>query len=106
MHRITAMSSTTAISLADSLPTIVPKLDLFGLNWTIFHICFQDAVEAKGFWSHFDSTSPKPPTRTIDKEIANSLQWKKDKRAVKLLLTQKIPDLTLIKVHSKPTVKD
>ena len=49
MHRITAMSSTTAISLADSLPTIVPKLDLFGLNWTIFHICFQDAVEAKAF---------------------------------------------------------
>jgi len=68
------MSSTTTTSLTDSLFTTVPELDPFSLNWAIFYICFKDAVEVKDFWSHFDSTSPKPSTRTTDEEIANSLQ--------------------------------
>jgi len=49
------MSITT--SLSDSLPSSIPKLDASGLNWAIFSVCFQDAIEAKGFWSHFDGTS-------------------------------------------------
>ena len=47
-------------SLSDSLLSSVPKLDASGLNWAIFLICFQDAVEAKGFWGHFDGSSPVP----------------------------------------------
>jgi len=42
------MSSVTATSLADTLPSSVPKLDASGLNWVVFLLCFQDAVEAKG----------------------------------------------------------
>jgi hypothetical protein len=30
------------------------------MNWAVFSIHFQDAVEAKGFWGHFDGTEPKP----------------------------------------------
>ena len=48
--------STTTTSLSDSLPSSIPKLDASGLNWAIFAIHFQDAIEAKGFWSHFDGT--------------------------------------------------
>ena len=36
----------------------VPKLDSEGDNWAIFLVRFMDAVEAKGFWGHFDGMSP------------------------------------------------
>jgi hypothetical protein len=29
------------------------------LNWTAFSIRFKEAIEAKGFWGHFDGTSLK-----------------------------------------------
>ena len=60
------MSSVTA--LADSLPSSVPKLDSSGLNWAIFSLHFQDAVEAKGYWGHFDGSTPCPTTITVTAE--------------------------------------
>ncbi|KIJ22359.1 hypothetical protein M422DRAFT_107291, partial [Sphaerobolus stellatus SS14] len=33
-------------------------------------------------------------------------QWEKNERSSKSLLTQKIPDSTLMKIHSKPTVRE
>ncbi|KAF8197360.1 hypothetical protein BJ912DRAFT_1078178 [Pholiota molesta] len=45
-------------SLSDTLPSSIPKLDATGMNWAIFSMCFQDAVEVKGFWDHFDGSSP------------------------------------------------
>jgi len=53
------MSSTTTL-LSDSLPSSVPKLDPSGLSWAVFSLRFQDVVEAKGFWDHFDGTSVRP----------------------------------------------
>jgi hypothetical protein len=52
--------SVTATSLSDTLPSSVPKLDSTGTNWAIFKICFRDAVEAKGFWGHFDGKTKQP----------------------------------------------
>jgi len=40
------------------------------------------------------------------KEIAAKSQWEKDERLAKSLLTQKLPDSTLMKVHMKPTVQE
>jgi len=54
------MTSATATSLADTLPLSVPKLDASGLNWAVFSLHFQDAIEAKGYWGHFDGTSERP----------------------------------------------
>ncbi|KAF8808860.1 hypothetical protein BYT27DRAFT_7095896 [Phlegmacium glaucopus] len=51
--------------LSDSLPLSIMKLDSSGLNWAIFSVCFQDAIEAKGFWGHFNGTSPHPSTISI-----------------------------------------
>ena len=60
------MSTSTATALADTLPSSIPKLDASGLNWVIFLLRFQDAVEAKGYWGHFDGTTPRPdPTSTV-----------------------------------------
>jgi len=100
--------SMTTTSLSDTLPSTVPKLDATGINWAIFSVRFQDAVEAKGFWDHFDGTSACPTlstTPTAD-ETAAKKQWEKDERSAKSLLTQKIPDSTLMRVHSKTSVKE
>ena len=39
-------------------------------------------------------------------KTASILQWKKDKQLAKSLLMQKLPDLTLMKVHTKKTVQE
>jgi len=49
-----------ATSLSDTLPSSVPKLEMTGTNWAIFEIRFHDAVEAKGFWGHFDGKTKRP----------------------------------------------
>ena len=110
--------SVTTTALANSLPSSIPKLDPSGLNWAIFSVHFRDAVEAKGYWGHFDGTVPcptVPPTiRAGDgsvtsapttEQVAAETQWQKDERSAKSLLTQKIPDGTLMCVHMKTTVK-
>ncbi len=83
--------SVTTTALANSLPSSIPKLDPSGLNWAIFSVRFRDAVEAKGYWGHFDGTVPcptVPPTiRAADgsvtsapttEQVAAETQWQKD----------------------------
>jgi len=119
------MSAITATALADILPSSVPKLEASGLNWMIFSLHFQDAVEAKGYWGHFDGTTPRPivakpedaPTaaKTTEttatqsvassaEELAAVAQWDKDERSAKSLLIQKIPDSVLMKLWNKKSV--
>src|SRR6266571_5016771 len=99
--------SVTSTSLSDTLPSSVPKLDATGVNWAIFSVRFQDAMEAKNFWGHFDGTSTclALSNPSMVDEIAAKNQWEKDKRSAKSLLTQKIPDSTLMRVHSKTMVR-
>ena len=123
------MTSVTATSLADTLPSSVPKLDASGLNWAVFSLRFRDAIEAKGYWGHFDGTSkhpitPKPedlpvkqplhqllmlliPAAPSAEDLAAAIsQWDKDERSAKSLLTQKIPDSALMRIRNKKTVKE
>ena len=85
------MSSSASTSLSDLLPGTVPQLVPSGLNWAIFSVRFHDAVEAKGYWGHFDGTVPcptVPPTiRAADgsvtsapttEQVAAETQWQKD----------------------------
>ena len=67
-----------------------------------------DAVEAKGFWDHFDgsSTAPALSTTATAAEIAAKAQWDKDERSAKTLLTQKLPDSTVMEIHSLKSVKE
>jgi hypothetical protein len=102
------MATVTTTSLHDALPTSVPKLEASGLNWAIFLVRFRDAVDAKGFWGHFDGTTlipdlSIPPTKA---ETTAKVQWEKDERSARSLLTQKLPDSTLMKVHMKTTVRE
>jgi hypothetical protein len=92
-----AMSST---ALSDYLPSSVPWLDPSGENWAIFLLCFQDAVEAKGFWGHFDGTVTKPVPANAQDITANKhaviALWDKNERSAKSLLMQKLPDSVLM----------
>ena len=116
--------SVTATSLSDTLPSSVPKLEMTGANWAIFEIHFRDAVEAKGFWGHFDGKTKLPvlgtpavmdhdgklitPATGLSPEefSAEMIQWEKDERSAKSLLNQKIPDSTLMCIRSKTTVEE
>jgi hypothetical protein len=102
------MTSVTTAALSDALPSSVPKLEASGLNWAIFLVRFRDAVDAKGFWGHFDGTTPAPSLSTSPTaaETAAKGQWEKDERSAKSLLTQKLPDSTLMRVHTKGTVRE
>ncbi len=67
-------------SLSNSLPSSVPKLDASGFNWAIFLVHFQDTIEAKGFWGHFDGSNPilaLSSPATADELVAKG-QWNRD----------------------------
>ena len=116
--------SVTATSLSDTLPSSVPKLEMTGTNWAIFEIRFRDAIEAKGFWGHFDGQTKRPVSGTpavmgtdgkvitpaiglTPEEFSTEMtQWEKDERSAKSLLNQKIPDSTLMRIRSKTTVEE
>src|SRR6266850_2517935 len=104
---ITAVLST---ALSDHLPSSVPQLDPVGLNWAIFSLRFQDAVEAKGFWGHFDGTEAKPmpadtPSISADERAAITL-WERNERLAKSLLTQKLPNSALMQIRTKKTIRE
>lgn len=99
----------SATLTTDILPSSVPKLMPMGMNWTAFSIRFEEAIDAKGLWGHFDGTTPRPvlavspPTQTESDEMA---KWDRDEKTVKALLTHQIPDSTLIHIHAKFLLKD
>ena len=103
------MTTITTSALSDALPSSVPKLDSSGSNWAIFTFRFRDAVQAKGFWGHFDGSVPRPvpaaaaPTAAETKAIA---AWEKDEYSAKSLLTQKLPDSAVVMIYSKETVQE
>ena len=39
---------------------LYPKTRLYWLELGCFSVRFQDAIEAKGFWGHFDGSKPRP----------------------------------------------
>ncbi|PPQ88344.1 hypothetical protein CVT24_010048, partial [Panaeolus cyanescens] len=102
--------SVNPTSLSDSLSSTVPKLDPSGKNWAIFKVRFQDAVEGKGTWGHFDGTEKCPVVAADAKPSADETaaieKWNRDERSAKALLTQKLPDATLMKVHALKTVRE
>ena len=103
-------STITTAALSDALPSTVPKLDASGTNWAIFSFQFQDAVEAKGYWGHFNGTVSRPtaanPTTLTATETTAIAQWDKDEHSAKSLLTQKLSDPTVVLIHMKTSVKE
>ena len=104
------MSTITTAALSDALPLLVPKLDALEMNWAIFVFRFQDTVEAKGFWGHFDRSTPAPmfadAAKPTSDETAAKAQWNKNEQSAKSLLMQKLLDSTVVMIHAKVMVKE
>ncbi|KAJ8508349.1 hypothetical protein ONZ45_g9375 [Pleurotus djamor] len=105
------MSTTTTLS--DSISASVPQLESDGTNWVIFETRFREAVDPKGYWSHFDGSNPRPsePTETMSAAAVSDRRvmlgkWIKDESSAKSLLTQKLPDDALMLVRSLDTVQE
>ena len=114
--------STTTLS-TNTLPSNVPKLEVSGKNWAIYRIRFTRAVQSKGVWGHLDGSAPCPtppvttppvavtqttggtqqPAVTITPDPAELVAWRKDEALALDLLTQRIPDSTVIRTSSQPT---
>ena len=88
-----------AASITDSLSITVPNilhLEPSRVNWAIFLICFQEAMEANGKWGHFNGTNKCPelanastPSDNNHKVIAN---WNKSKTLIQYMLLQQLPN--------------
>jgi len=102
------MSTITTSSLSDTLLSTMPKLEAEGKNWGILYVCFMDAVKVKGFWGHFDGSLLEPTlsAKPTEDETKAKNQWAKDKRSAKTLLTQRLPNSTVMEIHSKKTVQE
>ena len=104
----------------NTLPSNVPKLDVSGKNWAIYRIRFTRAVQSKGVWGHLDGTARRPGTSTVtpptDEEAEEQQQqpqvtvppdpaelatWQKDESLALDLLTQRIPDSTVIRTSNQ-----
>src|SRR5882762_10183578 len=105
----------------DTLPTSIPKLDHHGENWAIFKIRFQNAMEAKDKWGHFNGLTLWPPqpqpmlpfappeameTESIASEANLVAEWDKNECTVKYMLTQRLPDSTLIHIQCYVTIAE
>ncbi|KAI0037753.1 hypothetical protein FA95DRAFT_1506534, partial [Auriscalpium vulgare] len=92
---------------ADALSSAVPKLDARGYNWAIWSTRFTVAVEAKEKWGHFDGTNTRPVAAAdpvTAEELALQATWDRDERTSKSLLTQRLPDSTVVRLKKLGTV--
>jgi len=103
--------STTTVS-TNTLPSNVPKLDVSGKNWAIYRIRFTRAVQSKGVWGHLEGSTLRPSTPVAETAAAEGesatvsdelTAWKKDEALALDLLTQRIPDSTVIRTANQPT---
>ncbi|KAF8834454.1 hypothetical protein BDN67DRAFT_871085, partial [Paxillus ammoniavirescens] len=94
------MMSITVPITTDSLLSNVPKLNVKGTNWVIFTFCFQVAIEAKDLWKQFDGLISQPVAATtsplMEAETAANALWHKHESQAKNLLTQYIPNSTVL----------
>ncbi|KAI0060482.1 hypothetical protein BV25DRAFT_1807123, partial [Artomyces pyxidatus] len=88
---------------SDTLPSNVPNLDSRGLNWTIFYTRFELAAKAKGLWNHFDGSTPHPSIPASPSAVE---QWDKDENTALYLLSQRVPDSTLIMLRKRKTAAE
>ena len=94
----------------NTLPSNVPKLDPKGTNWVIFSIRFKDAIAAKKKWGHFDGTAPCPSFTVAagaalsEKQLTTIQTWNDDEASAKYLLSQRLPDSTVIHTNKIATI--
>ena len=93
----------------DCIPVLVPHLELFGANWHTFAVRFQEAMKAAQLWGHFNGTALRPVPKdaaapTIEEE-EEMKAWDHEDVVARCLLSQRLPDSTLLRLSACPTVR-
>ena len=88
--------------------TNIPRLEIDGTNWAIFSICFCQAMQATGRWEPFDSSKPPPVVKDIANPTTDEVEavaaWEREDQVARYLLSQRLPDLTVLGLSACPTV--
>ena len=102
-----------AAAATDSLPITlpnVPHLELSGVNWAIFTLCFQEAMQANQKWGHFDGLITHPIPADIAKptndEKTAMADWDCSESIMLYMLSQCLPDSTAMCLQSITTIAD
>ena len=118
-----APSSSTPVSLStltatmpmppatiEQLPANIPQLELNGSNWAIFMMHFKDAMQVTQQWGYFAGLKPHPKVQDMDTPTDDKLsaieQWEHDDLVASYLLSQCLPDITVICLSSFATAKE
>lgn len=97
-------------STIEQLPTNIPCLEPNGVNWAVFSMQFQEAMQATRHWLYFDGSKPCP----VPKDKANPTdpkteamdKWDYKDQIAHYLLSQRLPDTTAMQVSHFRTVKE
>src|SRR6266478_4322380 len=104
----TAMSTTP--TTIKKLPTNIPKLESNGANWAIFMMRFRDVMKVTHRWAYFTGSKPRPRPKDISKpmeeEIEAAKTWEHKDSVASFLLSQCLPDTTLMRLSGCATTQD
>ena len=91
------------------LPATVPCLKENGSNWAIFAMRFREAMVIMHRWGHFDGTNtrpvPKDAAHPTNAESEVIKEWEREDAIAQWLLSQKLPDSTVLYLDEYPTAK-
>jgi hypothetical protein len=96
----------TALTTTDIVPSSVPKLMLTGVNWTVIRSASHQGQGVSGPLRQDNpvaSTGSISPTQEEIRPLHSGIAKEKTVRA---LLTHRIPDSTLTRIHGKTLLKE
>ena len=100
----------TQSATIEQLPANIPRLEPNGANWAIFQMRFKDAMKVTCQWGYFTSLKPCPRIQDLaaptDDELNAIEQWEHDDSVACYLLSQRLPDTTVMHLSSCPTAKE
>ena len=97
-------------STIEQLPTNIPCLEPNGVNWAVFSMRFQKAMQATCCWLYFDGSKPRPvpadKAKPTDAKTEAIDKWDYKDQITCYLLSQCLPDTTAMQVSHFKTVKE
>jgi hypothetical protein len=94
----------------DKLPANIPRLEPNGSNWAIFQMHFRDAMKVTRHWPYFTGlkSCPEPDDpEDVTKEEKEAIEkWEFDDSVASYLLSQKLPDTTVMCLSGCETTKE
>ena len=109
---LSALTATMPVPPAtiEQLPANIPWLELNGSNWAIFAMHSKDAMQVTQWWGYFAGLKPCPKVQDVDTptddELSTIKQWEHDDSIASYLLSQHLPNITVMCLSSCATAKE